>query len=74
MINQTLICLIDNPETFNREAWQNGVMVSSISAGLLMSKGFNGHRNIDFRLSDGTWESGKVHFGTKDAMNKQDDK
>ncbi len=71
MNSQTFICLINNTETFNRETWRNGVMVSSINTNLLLTKSFDGHRNIDFRLSDGRWESGKIHFGTKDAMNKQ---
>jgi hypothetical protein len=68
MSDKQLVCLIDNPETFSREAWENGKMVASISANLLMSKDFKGHKYMDFRLSAGNWESGKVHFGNKIAM------
>jgi hypothetical protein len=69
--NKQFVCLIDNPVTFHREAWQDGIILSSISANLLMSSGFKGHRGIDFRLNVGLpWETGKIHLGREAAMHE----
>jgi len=62
------ICVYDNPRTMRREAWQDGVMLSYITAKLLLSKGFKGGKMFDFRLNVGEWELGKFHHGDESAM------
>ena len=62
------ICVYDNPNTMRREAWEDGVMVSAITANLLLSKGFKGDKRFDFRLNVGEWELDKFHHGDESAM------
>lgn len=62
------VCVIDNPSTMQREAWEDGVMLSSISAEMLISVDFSGHKNFDWRLNVGKWSCGVVHVGDIGAM------
>lgn len=57
----------DNPSSFCREAWQDGKLIAYISVGLLMEKGFRGHRRMPFMLNCGEWETGKV-WGDAEAI------
>lgn len=64
------VCVIDNPATMHREAWKDGVILSSVSAIMLMSVDFSGHKSFDFRLNCGDWKSGFIHVGDVSAMKK----
>lgn len=47
------VCTFDNPATMHREAYADGKLVASISAAQMLTKGFNGHRNMFFGLNVG---------------------
>jgi hypothetical protein len=66
------ICIYDNPNTFRREAWQNGELVAFIAMSLLETKGFKrGDLTglVPWYLDIEKWESGRVN-GDPEAMKK----
>jgi hypothetical protein len=55
-------CVYDNPCTYHREAWQDGVLIASISSELMATTGFNGHPDIFFGLNIGEkWFPGNFY-------------
>lgn len=55
-------CVYDNPSTNQREAWQDGVLIASISAELLATKGYKGHKSVFFGLNiDKDWFPGNFY-------------
>lgn len=61
------VCTFDNPDTLRRECWQDGKLVAFITAALMATKGFNGHRRMFFGLNIGPWKTGQL-VGDPDAM------
>ena len=72
-MEKTQICLYDNPATMKRELWIDGELVREIDSSILFQENFDyekmptGHA-IGFIFR---WEKGKIHYGTKNAMNKE---
>lgn len=54
------VATYDNPDTMQREAWQDGDLVASVSAAQLCEKGFKGHPNLFFGLNVGPWSPGQL--------------
>lgn len=63
----------DNPDTMDREAWQNGHLLCKVSMNMLNVKDFYGHPGMPFMLDVGEWETGKVHQGSLEAKEKIND-
>ena len=64
------VCTYDNPATWRRECWQDGVQIVSLSCDLLRpydKENLLGGR-FPFTANVGKWEPGKVHIGSLEAM------
>lgn len=60
-------CIYDNPATMARECWQDGRLIYSYQAALLMSKTETPARKFFFGANVGPWKPGQL-FGDRDAM------
>jgi hypothetical protein len=56
----TKVAVYDNPATYCREGWVDGKMTMHVTAEILTSKGFNGHRCFPFQLNVGKWREGQI--------------
>lgn len=61
------VATYDNPDTMDREAWQDGRLVAKVSARLLLSKDFRGDRSMFFGLNAGDWNPGQL-LGSREAI------
>jgi hypothetical protein len=60
-------CTYDNPATMAREFWQDGKLLCSYQAMLLMAKTEIPARNFFFGANVGPWKPGQL-FGERSAM------
>lgn len=54
------VCVYDNPFTMRREAYHEKELKCFISAGLMGSNQFHGHKDLPFMINAGRWQSGRV--------------
>jgi hypothetical protein len=69
-MRRVLTCVFDSPVTWQREAWQDGRLVASAAAELLLSRAFCGHRMMFFALNCGPWDEGRCR-GDSRAMDER---
>lgn len=62
------VAAYDNPDTMQREAWQDGKVIASVSAALLCTKGFKGDAMF-FGLNVGPWSTGQL-VGDRAALHE----
>lgn len=63
-------CIYDNPDTFRREAWQDGEMIAFITAELLQAKGFRPGWMMQRMMAAGQWKTGQI-YGNESALRKE---
>lgn len=55
-----ITAVYDNPATYCREVWKDGMLMAHISLDLMMTKGFNGNPNMHMALNSGPWKEGRI--------------
>lgn len=66
-----MICVYDNPVTMRRECWQDGTLVCSLSAEMIVDREHIPYTAVFMGL-DLSWEwKGERYFGDKKAMGEE---